>query len=122
MGIFRVSVIGYEEYDPMDFQKDNTTTKQWKKDLAEAMEKAVDDILVKHTGFIDGHTLLYHIPIHLEAKGYKIINPQDEQLIGGECYYYEDREKDREDLRLLSDEKFEKIIEWNQKIKEQLSF
>ena len=122
MSIYVLSLSDWEDYKPYWFDCDCS-----KEEFGKAVEGAIDfaiHFLVdikKEDGFIDGYDLLdVVVPRLQEFNGYKLISPDHEVRIHGMCYYRDDKH-DREDKpNVFSNEAWDKVVQHNEKITEEM--
>ena len=113
--IYVLSLCGYEEYMPYWFECD-CSKEDFDKTIKEAINSATDILISEpeHSdGFISGHELLPLVSkIFTEQYGYKLILPDYEVFMGGECLYSDHFEQPK----TITDESWKKILEHNKKI------
>lgn len=115
MNKFALNVSGYETYNPIWFEKDCS-----KEDFELAVKEAIHECLpaiIKEDTFIDGDDLLRKSSMVLESKGFKIIKPEMEISLGGECYYNYSSHTEDERPDAIFDDDWSAILENNKRVK-----
>jgi hypothetical protein len=118
-----LSLCGWEEYSPVWFESSLS-----KKEFRKAVETVSKSIIEKalnnpELNFIDGHTIIDNYSVGglniLRKKmlklGFKMIKPDHEISISGSCLYNKRDEKPA----VYSDEDWQRILEHNQKVKDE---
>jgi len=114
--IYLVSVCGYEEYSPVYFRCD-CTKEEFNAEVSKAISQAVEE-LKNDDNFISGHELQDAI-VPILAKKFEHVQMDHEVLLYGECYY-NDRYSEYEKPQTITDDAWNKILEHNDKIHDEL--
>lgn len=116
--IFEFSWSWYEDYSPFIFEGPEKTEEEWKQDCIQAL-KDVGETVLKDDSWAGASGWVESACSALENKGYKRVKPVSFGVFG--AYIIEgDDEDDKEFGELVGEELYQKAIEHNRLISEEM--
>lgn len=120
MSLYSVCVSGYEDYSPVWFES-KLDKEGFQRLVSDCIHVVVKRLASKNKDYINGHAILDKLVIMLPKNGCKIIKPEVEIDLEGECSYNDEYETVGRRAKIFSDEDWKIILDHNKKIYDEVN-